>query len=233
MPATPTRSQIAFGYVRVSTAEQTTSGLGLDAQKAAISAASKERGWELRAIHEDAGVSSVARTRPGLDAAEAACAATPGAVLVVARLDRLARSLIAYAALLDRAQRQDWRLLAVDAPDTDTAAGEAMQGVVAIFAQLERRLISERTRDALAAARARGVQLGRPVDVPEDVQSQILALRRRRWTATRIAAQLQAQGVPSPRGDRWHTATVTRIVARAGGRFKRGRPARRRSTRQL
>lgn len=219
---------MAIGYVRVSTAEQATSGLGLDAQRTAIVAACKHRGWELRAVHEDAGVSSGARNRPGLDAAEAACAASPGAVLVVARLDRLARSLIAYAGLLDRAQRHGWRLLALDAPDTDTAAGEAMQGVVAIFAQLERRLISERTRDALAAAKARGVQLGRPVEVPDEIRAEILQLRRRRWTATRITAHLEAQGIPAPRGDRWHTATVTRIVARAGGQFKRGRPRHRR-----
>ena len=218
---------LAIGYVRVSTAEQAAGGLGLDAQRAAITAACRQRGWELRSIYEDAGVSSVARRRPGLEAAEADCAATPGSVLVVSRLDRLARSLIAYAGLVGRAQQQGWRLLALDAPDADTAAGEAMQGVVAIFAELERRLISGRTRDALAAAKARGVQLGRPVDVSDDVRAEILALRRRRWTATRIAVHLNAAGVPSPRGQRWHTATVTRIVARAGGRFRRGRPTKR------
>ncbi|MHB8573291.1 MAG: recombinase family protein [Candidatus Dormibacteria bacterium] len=219
----------AIGYVRVSTAEQAEGGLGLDAQRAAITAACREKGWELATICEDAGISSAARSRPGLDAALAACGAAPGAVLVVAKLDRLARSFIGYAHLVERAQGEHWRLYAMDAPETDTPHGAAMQQMVAVFAQLERSLISQRTKDALAAARARGVRLGRPPEVDPGVEATILSLyRHRHWSATAIAAHLTAAGTPSPRGAQsWSPATVAGLLRRHGHALKRGRPGRR------
>jgi DNA invertase Pin-like site-specific DNA recombinase len=87
----------AYGYLRVSTAEQAAGGLGLDAQRASITAACAGHGWALAQVFEDRGISAGAKARPGLEAALAACAADPGAVLVVAKLDRLARSFTHYA----------------------------------------------------------------------------------------------------------------------------------------
>jgi DNA invertase Pin-like site-specific DNA recombinase len=140
---------IAVGYIRVSTAEQAAGGLSLDAQRSAIETACYRRLWELAALHEDAGVSGGSTYRRGLNAAVHACAARPGSVIVVAKLDRLARSLSAYAALLDQARREGWHLVALDTPETDTPQGEAMQAMTAVFAQLECRLISQRTKEAL------------------------------------------------------------------------------------
>ena len=92
------------------------------------------------------------------------------AALVVAKLDRLSRSMIDFTALMATAQKQGWALVALDcAVDTTTPAGEAMANVLATFAQFERRLISQRTREALAVKRAQGVRLGRPPTLPQAV----------------------------------------------------------------
>jgi DNA invertase Pin-like site-specific DNA recombinase len=220
----------AVGYVRVSTAEQAGSGLGVDAQRAAIVAACAARGLTLTHTYTDAGVSSAARSRPALDAALWAVEAAPGRVLVVAKLDRLARSLTAYAALVDRSRRRGWQLLALDAPEAATPQGEAMQAMVAVFAQLERRLISQRTVDALAAARARGVQLGRPPLVAAADLAIITRLWRRKGLSARaIARELTAAGVPGPMGGAWDVRAVLRALRRAGvdpGRRRRTHPRR-------
>ena len=79
-----------------------------------------------------------------------------------------------FAALMATAQMQDWALVALDcAVDASTPAGEAMAHVLATFGQFARRLISQRTRDALGAKKASGVRLGRPPTVPQSVVRRI------------------------------------------------------------
>ena len=86
--------------------------------------------------------------------------------LVVAKLDRLSRSLLDFAALMERGRKRGWNLIALDlGVDTSTPSGEMMASVLATFAQqFERRLIGQRTKDALAVKRSQGVVLGRPRD---------------------------------------------------------------------
>jgi DNA invertase Pin-like site-specific DNA recombinase len=82
--------------------------------------------------------------------------------LVVAKLDRLSRSLLDFAGLMAKAQKQGWGVIALHVQvDTSTASGEAMANLLATFAQFERRLIGQRTKEALAIKRASGVRLGR------------------------------------------------------------------------
>ena len=97
-------------------------------------------------------------------------------VLVAAKLDRLSRSLSDFAGLMATAQKQKWALVALDCQvDTSTPSGEAMAHVMAVFSHLERRLISQRTREALAVKRAQGVKLGRPSTLPATTVRRILA----------------------------------------------------------
>ena len=214
---------VAVGYVRVSTAEQASSGLGLDAQRSAITAACKQRGWVLSGFQEDAGVSS-ARRRPGLDSAFAAVRSREATAIVVSKLDRLARSTLHAATLFADAAKNNWELVIVDV-DASTAGGRFMRNVMAAAAEYEHELIAARTRDALAAARARGIQLGRPRDIEPEVEDRIVSLRKRsRLSARAIAKKLEAAHVLSPRGsERWHPATVTRVLRRHGVSFDRGR----------
>jgi DNA invertase Pin-like site-specific DNA recombinase len=151
-----------LAYVRVSTEEQSRSAAGLEAQRAAILRECKRRGWELVDVVEDGGYSARDLRRPGVQAAIVELARGKADALIVARLDRLSRSMIDFTGLMAKAQKQGWALVALDsAVDTTTPAGEAMANVLATFAQFERRLIGQRTREALAAKRAQGVKLGR------------------------------------------------------------------------
>ncbi len=210
-------SVTAVGYVRVSTAEQAASGAGLVAQQRAIRQACKARGWTLIAIHEDAEASGRDLMRPGLlQAIEDLDAGTAG-VLVVSKLDRLSRSLLDFAGLMERSRRQGWGLAALDVGvDTSTPQGEMMANVMATFAQFERRLIGLRTKEALQVRRAEGVRLGRPPVVSEETVSRIGSLSEAGLSLRGIGQQLEREGVPAPRGgSRWHPNTVRRLISRA------------------
>jgi DNA invertase Pin-like site-specific DNA recombinase len=157
------------GYVRVSTGEQATSGLGLEHQRQAITEAALQRGVELVELFEDAGVSGSSLDRPGLTAALETVTSGAADGLIVAKLDRLSRSLLDFAGLMDRSRREGWSLVALDlGVDTSSPQGELMASVLATFAQFERRLIGERTKSALQVKRDQGVQLGRPRSVQGD-----------------------------------------------------------------
>src|ERR671934_3149373 len=105
-----------LGYIRVSTDEQATSRLGLDAQRVAIAQACLERGWELVEVIEDAGYSAKDLNRPGIHRAlEMLEGRQPQAqALVVAKLDRLSRSLLDFASIMERARRKGWAVAALD-----------------------------------------------------------------------------------------------------------------------
>src|SRR5436190_24324608 len=155
-----------LGYVRVSTEEQAVSRAGLEAQRTAIIAECKRRGWQLVSILEDAGYSAKDLKRPAIKAALEMLRSGDAGGLVVAKLDRLSRSMLDFTAIMAKAQKQGWALVALDcAVDTTSPAGEAMTHVLATFAQFERRLIGQRTREALAAKREQGVRLGRPPSI--------------------------------------------------------------------
>ena len=172
-----------LGYVRVSTEEQSDSGAGLEAQRRAIEAECLRRGWQLLEVVEDAGFSAKDLKRPGIQEALRVLEEGDAKALVAAKLDRLSRSMIDFPALMATAQKQGWALVALDcAVDTTTPAGEAMANVLATFAQFERRLISQRTREALAVKKSQGVRLGRPTTMPTKVVNRI---RRERAAAGR------------------------------------------------
>lgn len=92
-----------------------------------------------------------------------------------------------------------------------------MAGVLALFAQFERRLIGQRTRDALAQKRLAGVQLGRPVAISAQVASQIINLRAAGLTLRCIVERLALEGVPTVCGGSWQISTVQRVFSRSVG----------------
>lgn len=139
-----------IGYARVSTQEQT-----LNLQRDALRVAGCET------IFDDQGVSGAKANRPGLDAAFAAL--QPGDVLVVWKLDRLGRSLRHLIdTLRDLSDRGIGFYSIQDAIDTTTAGGRLYFHIMGALAEFERDLISERTKAGMAAAKARGVHVGRP-----------------------------------------------------------------------
>jgi DNA invertase Pin-like site-specific DNA recombinase len=208
----------ALGYVRVSTAEQADSGAGLEAQREAVREEANRRGLELVGILEDAGASGRSLAgRPGLTGALERVEAGQAEALIVAKLDRLSRSLVDFAALMERSRRKGWALVAPDlGVDTTTPSGEMLASVLAVFAQFERRLIGQRTREALAVKKAEGVTLGRPRLLPDEVRERIRREREQGATWRAIAASLNEDGVPTAQGgQQWWAATVRTVALAA------------------
>jgi DNA invertase Pin-like site-specific DNA recombinase len=201
------------GYTRVSTADQAESGAGLAAQREAIQSAVQARQWRLVAIHEDAGLSGKALNRPGLHSALRQIEVGDAAGLIVAKLDRLSRSIVDFTMLMERAQTKGWSIVALDVGvDTTTPQGEMVANIMATFAQFERRIIGQRTKDALAAKRSAGVRLGRPPSLPLPVRRRIVKMRNEGASYRSIADTLERDQVPTAQGGaHWYPATVRKL----------------------
>jgi len=153
----------AIGYVRVSTEEQAREGISIEAQEERIRALVTAKGWGLVNIIRDAGYSGKNLNRPGAKNLIDSCRQGIVNVVVVYKVDRLTRK-----------QRDLWHLLeevfeanrvgfvsVTEAFDTTTAAGKAFLGMLGVFAQLERDLVAERTREALGQKKRIGEWIGR------------------------------------------------------------------------
>ncbi len=204
----------AIAYTRVSTEEQAASGLGLESQTEQVTSEIQRRGWDLTATLSDNGYSAKSLERPAIAQALEMLAKGEADALVVAKLDRLSRSLLDFAGLMELSRSEGWSLVALDlGVDTSTPAGEMMASVMASFAQYERRLIGQRTRDALAALKARGVRLGRPVALSGNVRQRIGIERTKGSTLAVIADGLNADSVPTSQGGaKWYPSTVAAVL---------------------
>jgi DNA invertase Pin-like site-specific DNA recombinase len=205
-------------YYRVSTQKQGESGLGLEAQQAAVKAYAGEP------IESYTEVESGKRAdRPQLALAIAACKRL-GAVLVIAKLDRLARNVHFVSGLMESGVE----FVACDNPHANRLTVHILTAV----AEDEARRISDRTKAALAAAKARGVQLGNPcnlttvaarrgnqanVAAAEAHNAEVLPiaqkLRDNGRTLTEIAEVLTGRGMLTRRGKRWTPTAVMRLLA--------------------
>jgi DNA invertase Pin-like site-specific DNA recombinase len=210
---------MALGYLRVSTEEQVESGAGLEAQRAGIEErAARQKlyipddGWFV-----DDGVSgSIAPAdREALSTCLQRMQQGPSSVLLYMRVDRLARSAKDLLNLAAQCQEEGWSMATADGDvDLTTPAGIALFQMQAVFAEMERNLIKARTREALAALKARGVRLGRPSVLPPEVVARILGERvggEKTWAS--IAAGLNADQVPTAHGGRcWWPATARKVA---------------------
>ncbi|MGH3808916.1 MAG: recombinase family protein [Pseudonocardiaceae bacterium] len=199
-----------YAYVRVSTAEQGRSGLGLAAQRQRIEDQAHSRGWGELTWEVDEGWSGKNLDRPAL--ARLLDRITAGDRLVVAKLDRLSRSTLDFAQLLKRSGEEGWSVVVLELDlDTGTAIGHFVVSILAAVAELERGLISERTSAALQAAKARGQRLGvgnRQMTV-ETLEAIVMLREVENLSMGAIAARLNQEGVPTARGGaKWHPSTV-------------------------
>lgn len=218
-----------IGYVRVSTDKQGRSGLGLEAQRQAIESYLNGGDWQLldTFVEVESGSKS---DRPQLRAALEACRRT-GARLIIAKLDRLSRNLAFIANLMEAGVG----FVAADMPH----ANEFTVHVLAAVAQHERKMISQRTKEALRVAKARGVKLGNPQGLRPEVAAQArqrgteVACRKAETFAARlyphvaryrdlglslneVARRLNIEGVLGPRGrpGTWTATSVRNLLRR-------------------
>jgi len=220
-----------ISYLRVSTGKQGRSGLGIEAQRAAVTAFLNGGDWTLIAEFSEVETGKN-NDRPQLAAALAQCRLT-GATLVVAKLDRLSRD----AAFLLTLNKSGVDIRAADMPDANTM----VFGIMALVAQHEREAISRRTKEALAAAKHRGVKLGGVRYIKSEAE--MSAMREAATAARKAAAEarvadlapmltgwraeglslaamaqrLTDQGVRTPRGGAWSPTAVMRALARLAG----------------
>lgn len=213
-------------YYRVSTAKQGRSGLGLAAQRAAVANLCASRGWDELQAFEDK-ESGKRDDRPELIRALHLAKVT-GATLVIAKLDRLSRNMAFLATLQDAGTK----FIAADMPE----ANELTIHIMAAMAQAERKAISIRTKEALAAAKARGQKLGNPMGArafgpymgnkpavdaikgkarsfARDVMPIIEAVRAEGHTTLRaIATQLNKRDIITARGGKWGPQSVSDVI---------------------
>jgi len=165
-------------------------------------------------VYVDDGWSAGSLSRPALQEALRALKRGEAEALVVAKLDRLSRSLVDFAGLMDVSRREGWALVALDLGiDTTTPAGELVANVMASVAQWERRVIAQRTKEALAAAKQRGVHVGRRSTLPPEVVERVRVRRAQGLTLRAIAAELNAEGVPTGQGGaEWRANSVSLVL---------------------
>ncbi len=208
------RGREFFGYARVSTLDQYKYGYGIDAQRSRVEEEVVLRAWNLRAHFTDAASGKSLDDRPALIDALDLLDAGEADGLIVAKLDRLSRSLKDFVGIVDRASENGWSVVVLDpAVDTTTEAGELMANVMAAFGKFERHLVRARTREALAAAQARGVHVGRPYSIDLATVEFIEALRDEGLTYREIAAELDERRIPTSRGgERWYPSVVGKVL---------------------
>jgi DNA invertase Pin-like site-specific DNA recombinase len=221
----------AISYIRVSSEEQTDSGQGLEAQRQRIAAYCMRRGLHLAEEFEEAGISAgkPLASRPAGSRLLAA-AKKSKAVVVVAKLDRLFRSVADAANVIDDFDKRGIQLVAIaESFDMTSPYGRAMAQMASVFAELERAMSRERTRSAMSVKRSRGERIsghapygwdfGRGGLLVENTREQRIIARMRRMQAEGmsyrgIAVRLDDEGIRPKRGKRWIHTTVKSILAR-------------------
>ena len=228
---TAAESPDAVGYVRVSTDEQARDGVSLEAQQARIRAYAEAKDLTLAEILSDQGYSGKDFNRPALQELLGRCKRGEVGAVIVLKLDRLTRQTRHLLRVVeDVFIARNIELHSVsESLDTSTPHGRFVLTLFGGLAQMERELIAERTRTALAYKRQQcqptsHAPLGfrangkrhRMLPVPEELEvvREIFTLWRRGSSLAAIARKLEAENVPTKRGGRWQPATVRRVVQR-------------------
>jgi len=221
----------AIGYVRVSTEKQADFGVSLEAQSEKVRAMAVVQGADLVEVIVDAGESAKSLNRPGMERLLSLVDAGAVDAVIIAKLDRLTRSVADLAELLKRFERRGVSLVSVaDSLDTRSAAGRLVLNIMVSVSQWEREAIGERTRDAMHHKRANGERVGTvpfgyraaadglhlEADPAEQgVLSRIRELKAAGHTTRQIADELTRQGFTTRRGTAWRFQYVAEALRAA------------------
>jgi DNA invertase Pin-like site-specific DNA recombinase len=221
----------AIGYVTVSTEKQADFGVSLEAQSEKVRAMAVVQGAELVEVIVDAGESAKSLNRPGMALLLSLVDAGAVDTVIIAKLDRLTRSVKDLAELLERFTRRGVSLVSVaESLDTGTAAGRLVLNIMTAVSQWELEAIGERTRDAMHHKRANGERVGTvpfgyrmAVDglhleadpAEQAVLSRIRELKATGRTTRQIAEELNQQGCTTRRGTAWRFQYVAEALLAA------------------
>lgn len=200
-----------IGYVRVSTREQGASGLGLEAQRAALEQWCATRGYDLLTVTTDVVSGAKNDAMFGREVAIAAVESGVAQGLIVRALDRVTRDQVDAAQIMKRANDYGWRLLDCEGADSGDPSQRFQADIKLAMAAEERRKIGTRTREALDAKRSQGA----PGLISVSAQRRIQVLAAQGMGAKAIASQLTDEGIPTAKGgDTWSYSTIRRALAR-------------------
>lgn len=218
----------AVAYVRVSTDKQAERGVSLEAQTEKVRAMALVHDAELVDTIVDGGESAKSLNRPGMAKLLAMVDAGEVQVLIIAKLDRLTRSVKDLCTLLERFHRRGVTLISVaESLDTGSAAGRLVLNIMTAVSQWEREAIGERTRDAMNHKRSQGERIGNiaygyrlaedgehvePNGPEQDARRRICELRGNRHSLREIASLLNAEGLRTRRGSAWRHEHILRIL---------------------
>lgn len=205
----------AVGYIRVSTEQQAQSGLSMEHQRRQIEVDCERLGFELVEVYVDAAKTGKNADRAGYQAALTRLMGGEADALMYTEGDRMTRDLQDWLNTVNLSQFYGFRLYdAGREVDVASANGFMLAGIKAVVAQAERMKIAERTKAALAAKKAQGIRLGRPVALEASSSVRVHELRQGGLSMAAIAERLNAESVATATGGRWHASTVRNVLTR-------------------
>ncbi len=208
----------ALLYARVSTTMQVEDGVSLDVQERTLRQAGEMYGFtDSELVKEEGRSGKNVSGRPKLIDALKRLDNKEADALIVTRIDRLARSTKDFLDIVDRANKNNWRLILLDLNlDTSTYQGRFVVTIMSALAEMERGIIAERAKDIHKDRRERGVVWGKDMGpkqvIPHEISDEILGLRGKGYSYQRIADTLNQRGVLSVRGGSWYASSVKNIV---------------------
>lgn len=218
-----------IGYIRVSTDKQADKGVSLEAQEAKIRAMAAVQDLEISEFVVDGGESAKSLNRPGMERLLALVDRGEVRTVIIAKLDRLTRSVKDLATLLERFQKRNVGLVSVsESLDTNSAAGRLVLNIMCAVSQWEREAIGERTRDAMRLKKAKGERVGtvpygfklaadgKSLEAEDGEQATLQRIRNMKAAGLSlrgIADALNAQGLRTRKGTAWQHPYVAALVA--------------------
>ena len=212
-------TDLAILYARVSTQLQVNDGVSLDVQERQLHQAAEMAGYTLiELVREEGRSGKNISGRPALTDALKRLDAGEAKALFVTRIDRLARSTQDFLSVVDRANKNGWRLVMLDLNlDTSSYQGRFVVTIMSALAEMERGIIAERQKDVHKDRRARGVvwgvDMGPKNKTPEEIKQRIVAERSLGLSYQKIADSLNKDSIPTQNNKKWYATTVKNILS--------------------
>ena len=212
------QAEHALLYARVSTQMQVNDGMSMEAQEKTLRNAAEFAGFTSVEILLEEGRSGKSITgRPVLRDALTRLDNGTAQALIVTRIDRLARSTTDFLSIVDRAAKNNWRLVLLDLNlDTSTYQGRFVTTIMSALAEMERGIIAERQKDVHKHRRDNGqvwgVDLGPKQLISDEIRNRIVEEREKGLSLRAIANTLQAEGIPTAYGGKWSASSIKYVL---------------------